>query len=160
MSTGMRTDLVARTLREYLSNAGYKHKGNTWYCETDETILVINLQKSQYGKQYYLNLGVWVKAFEPAAFPKEHKCHIRARLGDIISAKEERNLDSAFDLASRIDARKREAVVLALMQRGVAWLGRLGSIAGIRDALSKGELDSVLVQIRARAFVEDGEASR
>lgn len=36
---------------------GFKKKGNYWRLEGDELIKIVNLQKSQWGNQYYINYG-------------------------------------------------------------------------------------------------------
>ncbi len=36
---------------------GFKRKGNYWRLDGDELIKIVNLQKSQWGNQYYINYG-------------------------------------------------------------------------------------------------------
>ena len=40
-----------------LKPRGFKKKGNYWRLDGDELIKIINLQKSQWGNQYYINYG-------------------------------------------------------------------------------------------------------
>jgi hypothetical protein len=60
---------------------GFRKQSDTWYLDCPETILVANLQRSDYSEKYYINFGVWVKAIDESVVPKENHCHIRIRLG-------------------------------------------------------------------------------
>ncbi len=68
-------------LKPVMKSAGFKKKGRTWYLETPETVCVLNLQMSPWGGgDFYINLGVLVKAIENISWPKEYQCHFRERL--------------------------------------------------------------------------------
>jgi hypothetical protein len=43
-----------------ISNRFYK-KSNNWYKYTDECIALLNLQHSNFGSYYYINLAVFIK---------------------------------------------------------------------------------------------------
>ena len=45
-----------------LKQAGFKKIRHTWRKEYPETIAVFNVQGSQWGPKYYLNLAIYVKA--------------------------------------------------------------------------------------------------
>ena len=64
-----------------LKPAGFKKKGGTSYQSNEETIVLIDLQQSNYGDQYYINIAVWIRALGENEFPKEHQCHVRVRFG-------------------------------------------------------------------------------
>lgn len=64
-----------------LKPVGFKKKGGTWYQSNEETIVLIDLQKSNYGDQYYINIAMWIRALGESVFPKEHQCHVRVRFG-------------------------------------------------------------------------------
>src|SRR3989337_1174480 len=92
---------LLEALKILLKENRFKKKANRWYYHADETILVVNLQKSYYGDQYYINLGVWIKALvnedytkhfpvSDLNFPKEYECHISLRLADAALTKEAR----------------------------------------------------------------------
>lgn len=44
-----------------LKPLGFKRKGNNWLYETTELFKVINLQKSNFSKLYYINYGFIIK---------------------------------------------------------------------------------------------------
>jgi len=72
--------IVQAAVDAFAKRAGMAKKSGTWYLPRDETILVLNLQKSNYATRYYLNVGIWLRPVDPADFPKEPACHIRTRL--------------------------------------------------------------------------------
>ncbi len=63
-----------------LKALGFKKKGRTWTRETPDAFQVVNLQKSDFSEQVYVNVAVYLKALSDETSPPEHWCHIRARL--------------------------------------------------------------------------------
>ena len=57
-----------------------------WYMRTDEVIATCDLQKSQYGPSYYLNVGYYLRSSGDMTHPKSYECDISLRgevfLGD------------------------------------------------------------------------------
>ena len=85
---------IINAFDQNLRQAGFIKKGDSWYFSGTETTLVANLQKSNYGNQYYVNLAVYVKQFGEEQFPKEHKCHIRMRLDALVTDGTERTFNA------------------------------------------------------------------
>lgn len=98
MTTQLKADV-----EKALKMTGFAKNGGSWYRRSDEAVCVVNLQKSEYGPQYYINLGILVKRIEDKAFPKENHCHIRMRLGALSAdANDLLNLnDTRYDDAER-----------------------------------------------------------
>jgi hypothetical protein len=69
---------------QFGKEAGLEKKSGSWYGRSDEVISISNLQKSQYGPQYYFNQAFWLRQLGDERFPKENKSHIRARLGSLL----------------------------------------------------------------------------
>lgn len=64
---------------------GFK-RNKDWYFKNNELTIVINIQKSNYGMHYFLNIGVWFNEIsDEFEFPKEFKCHLRFRSEDLFS---------------------------------------------------------------------------
>ena len=63
-----------RALSRSLREKGFQKHRKTWHKDQEVTIAVINLQKSQWGEQFYINLGIYVKRLGPLATPKEYEC--------------------------------------------------------------------------------------
>lgn len=60
-------------------------KGQSFFLDGQDTIVVLNLQKSDFNEQYYVNVGIWLKALGSSTFPAENKCHIQASLTSLFA---------------------------------------------------------------------------
>lgn len=137
---------ITRALREQ----DFKKRRSSWYRETEDLIQVINLQKSQYGEQYYLNLGLYVKYIIKESvierYPPEYKCHVRIRL-----AKETRvngiEISSWFDLENlEIGEEERIGAINKIFsERVIPFMSQCASIEGIGMCFHRGELASALI---------------
>lgn len=77
--------LVQSTVDAYAKSRGFVKNSGSWYLKREDVILVLNLQKSNYGRQYFLNIGMWLTALGMDEQPKEQHCHIRSRLSRLAS---------------------------------------------------------------------------
>ncbi|HWL09243.1 MAG TPA: DUF4304 domain-containing protein [Planctomicrobium sp.] len=69
-----------KALAALLKPLGFKKRRTTWYLQTVDTIQAINVQGSQWGPAYYLNVGTYLRALGEESMPPEYRCHIRARI--------------------------------------------------------------------------------
>jgi hypothetical protein len=69
-----------KTFGNLLKEMDFKSKGRSWYIDGLDSVVVLNIQKSDFDDRYYLNFGIWLKALGTADFPAENKCHIQGRL--------------------------------------------------------------------------------
>ena len=127
-----------------LRSEGFQHKPGTWYREQEESVLVVNLQKSNFGEQYYINLGVLLKGSQGAPVrlpPKEHECQVRLRV-EAATPLEEQALTALLNLEDRsIEAGERERRVQALMaEQALPFLLQCSTRAGIQQAHQDGKL--------------------
>jgi hypothetical protein len=125
-----------------LRSEGFQHKPGTWYREQEESILVVNLQKSNFGEQYYINLGVMLKGNSSVRLPpKEHECQVRLRI-EAATPVEEQALTALLNLEDRsIEASDRERRVQALMaEHALPFLLQCSTRAGIQQAHRDGKL--------------------
>jgi hypothetical protein len=67
-----------------LKAQGFKKDGATWRKHNPETIIVFNIQGSQWGPQFYVNLGILFRDLDNNEKPLEYKCHIRLRLEGVV----------------------------------------------------------------------------
>ncbi|MBV7519968.1 DUF4304 domain-containing protein [Ensifer sp. ENS12] len=63
---------VADAVSSLLKPLGFRRKSSSWYLENDETVLIVNVQRSQFGPQYYLNFSVVIRAISTVPQPKEY----------------------------------------------------------------------------------------
>jgi hypothetical protein len=129
---------VQRAFDRFGKEAGFEKKSGSWYRRGDEVIAVSNLQKSQYGPQYYFNQGFWLTRVSDERFPKEQQCHIRARLGALLRDASSR-IDQLLDLEHEMpDDQRLEELVALLNERLLPLIERGSSVAGLRALLDEG----------------------
>lgn len=136
------SSLLKDALAAPLRTLGFVKKSNNWYLETEETILVVNLQKSQYGEQYYVNCGVTLKSFGGDPFPKEHLCDIRFRLSSVVPSEKHEECERALNLENNIfsEEERKIAVTKLFELYGLSLLLDCKSIASAASAYKTGRL--------------------
>jgi len=138
---------IEDTISEILSAEDFKRKRANWYFETSESICVLNLQKSRWGHQYYINLGVFVKKLGDVSFPKEHQCHIRGRLSGLVGNKSEFEQFLNLENHAFSDDQRKQGIVAALRDQ-IPFLSKLGTLAGIESCLRGDNLSQFLVSLK------------
>jgi hypothetical protein len=69
-----------------LDGKGFKKKdARLWLRQKDDCWNLVGLQKSNWGNQFYINLGVWLPALNPNPRPRIQDCHIQVRLDGVAS---------------------------------------------------------------------------
>lgn len=118
-----------------LKPLGYTKRAATWHREREQVVSVLNLQKSQWGENWYLNLGVYLRSIGDEARPPEARCHVRCR-AEMLSGRE----------------LPREPAALATFVGDVAvpWLDALDSERGVAEFLSSGRSRACFVHRSAR----------
>jgi hypothetical protein len=126
-------DLIS-VIDAVLTPGGYVRQGLSWYRHCDETVLLIDLQKSDVGGQFLVNLGVSVCALNAERFPSEAHCHLRMRLDRVADNREA--VLRAFDLEdTTIGPILRHEAVQLLIDEGARWLERFATAGGVAGAL-------------------------
>ena len=69
-----------KSIAPMLRQTGFKKDRLTWRHEYPETIAVFNIQGSQWSADFYLNMGIYLKAIGENSAPCENHCHLRSRL--------------------------------------------------------------------------------
>jgi hypothetical protein len=140
---------LSETITRVLKNHGYRKKGTTWYSETDDCVCVVNLQKSQWGDQYYINLAVFAKILGDKRDPKEYECHIRGRLGQLEGVGD---VDRVLDLENNLygESQRQARLESILIENAIPFLKSLDSMAGITAAFHEGKLRRFLTTVNLR----------
>ena len=144
---------IAECMNEQLIRVGFVRSGNTWRKDQPEVILVVNLQSSMYGKQYYINLGIYVKSIGGGEKPggasiKEVDCHIRNRAAPLGKYSSEYYNYTVLNLENTEirDSRRLEDVRHLIIDASLPFLEGCSSKDGIVKALRKGKLESCFVR--------------
>lgn len=108
------------SLSPLLKAAGFKKKAGTWHRSTADGVQVVNVQGSQWGDDYYINVGFYIGALGTEASPPSYRCHVQSRLvppdGD------------AVELCREIES----------------WLGANGSVTELLREQANGQLPLVI----------------
>lgn len=149
----MTTENLARSINDSLRKRGFKRKGAAWYLEGPECTCLLNLQRSQWGNKYYINLGVLVKQLDNIPSPKENQCHLGVRLSQIVrdSTKLERDLD--FEDFASANEQKVRAVREAIETRAIPFLSSLQTLDGIKHVFREGTISSAFATAKLKKFL-------
>jgi hypothetical protein len=116
VSTG--NEILVIALKEAAKEFGFKGvRGVNYYLNQPETICVLNLQRSSFGPQFYLNAGIFLTRFGAVPRPKEYKCHIRWRLLSLIAPEEGEKFEAALNMENDIAAQARAELVAESAKR-------------------------------------------
>lgn len=143
--------LVQGLLDEALGELGFKRKGTLWTRSANDVYQSVELQKSQFGEQYHINLGVWLTTLGSPQNPRDKDMHIRLRADSLFDAAARerwvRDMDFEQDVAHHNRTRELRTMIKDVL---VAHLVACDSEAGIRVALAVGDLRDAFVLAAAR----------
>jgi hypothetical protein len=141
-----------------LSDRGFTKKTGSWYRKTAEALLIVNLQKSSFGNQYYLNLACVPLALslpdEP--YPKENKCPIRIRLSSAFPEKKA-EIESLLDLEcmALADAERREKIQMLVEDMLLPFMSQMETKDALISAFNAGKFRRAMVYKAAQCWIED-----
>ena len=119
-------------LASVMKPLGFKKEGATWRKRNANSISVINLQGSQWGPSFYMNLGIYFLTVGDNEKPPEYHCHLRTRLTELVPDRQ--RLDDVLDLEKPIALTIRfEELVAAVVNYGLPWLQRVSTVEGARE---------------------------
>lgn len=109
-------NVVQTTFDEFGKAAGMRKQSASWLQRSDETVFVLNLQRSNYSVRYYVNVAVWLLALGENDAPKENNCHVRTRLDDLVGHSQEARLTELLDMGAQIDDHVRRLELLSVFE--------------------------------------------
>jgi len=110
-------------------------------------IQAVELQKSEWGDQYYLNLGVYARELGQSRSPKVYQCHLNTR-AEVIDVSRQEEWRRLLDLEHPLGAQRRATKLLALLRdQVIPFMDSLGSQEGIRAAYLRGALSHAGVML-------------
>ena len=130
-----------------------KHSGS-WYRTCGDVDQVLELQKSQFGRNYYVNVALWLRTLGDTKFPKENQCHVRARL-ETLAADSASELACLLDLDCYIPDGERQSLLREFLQRRLQpFLDRATSVQALRGLHREGILRSAAIRGPALSLLE------
>lgn len=147
--------LITQTIDSALSAYDFKKKSDNWFCHKDETVLLVNLQKSNYGGQFYLNCGVLIKALSNVEFPKEENCHIRFRLHHDDIGSPESQSEFLLDLENESITDDRRVIELTNLINSyvIPILEKCSTIKGVSEIIKNEKYNNWGIRKNVRDFV-------
>jgi hypothetical protein len=144
---------IQRTFDTFGGSAGMLKHSGSWYRDHGEVTTVLNLQKSQYGLRYYVNIGLWLHVIGEATFPPERECHVRLRLDAL--ATDTYETEKLLDLGSDVPEGERGRRLSALLQSIVGpFLERVATVEGVREMGRQGLLRAAAIRGPALRVLE------
>ena len=107
-------NVIQTTFDEFAKARGGTKKSGTWYLTGPDTVAVVNLQKSQYGPRYYVNVALWFLGIEASASPKPSHCHVQTRLESLVEDEERLRVEELLDLEVDVGDDQRRCGLLAV----------------------------------------------
>ncbi len=122
---------------KYLDNLfkpfGFQRKGNNWYAESEELIKAINIRKSKFGNNYYLNYGFILKSLDLLNL----EMHIFNRLGSLNDAENQRIM-VLLDFEQSIDEEQRRIELRSYIEKNMLEeFNRINTEADLLNELRK-----------------------
>jgi hypothetical protein len=134
---------VHRGFDRFGKESGGEKKSGGWYWRSDEVIAVVDLQKSQYGPKYYVNVAFWLRALGEERFPKTSNAHLWVRLGALPGVERE-TAECLLNLECDVPEEQRVDGLSALLATSVVPLiDRGSSLDGLRSMVDDGTFKAV-----------------
>jgi hypothetical protein len=134
-----------------LEKAGFVKRGQSWYLDGKDANIVINLQKSNWDDSYYINVGIWLKAFGEASFPPFNHCHLYYRVENFFP--EQRELILKGCSLEKSDPQMLADLSEFIASQLVPFLQECTEESKLRELMSQGALEGGLVRIEARWYL-------
>lgn len=148
-------NLIQSMFDDFAKAAGAKKKSGSWYHRGDETVLVLNLQKSNYATRYYVNVALWLLPLGDADAPKENKCHVRTRLTRLVPEEFEGRVEALFDLDINIDeTTRRKELSAVLREHLLPVVEAVSSLDGLRSGAGQRLIQRSLVTGPAQRLLQ------
>ena len=103
MAVNAITTEFASRLAPMFKAKGFRKTSATWRRDCDYLTQVFNIQKSQWGDQFYLNLGIYLRDPGNESRPTEYRCHVRCRAERLLEDEELQTLRECLDFDTPLD---------------------------------------------------------
>lgn len=118
---------------EKLKTVGFKKKARTWRKDFSKLSWIINLQKSAWGEQFYLNVNVDFRSLDTGGFSARGDLQNRAE--QLISPERKEKLAQFLDCENHIPAADRLVFMSYVAEDLLAFLGHFQDEATVLEAV-------------------------
>ena len=149
----MNKKTLESSLGTYLVDNGFRKKASSWYRQAEEVLQVVNLQKSNYGLQFYLNLCCVPAGMDVEGMPtpKQHKCPIRIRLTAAFPEQRD-EIEEILDLerTSITDSMREQQIAQLTREKILPFLDHMKNTISLRQAIEQGMFNRGAVNLAAQ----------
>jgi hypothetical protein len=89
---------IQLTFDEFGKAHGGHKKAGSWYLTGSDSVIVLNLQKSNYSPRYYINFGLWFLGVGPSNDPPPTHCHLQTRVESLVADDDRPRFQALLDL--------------------------------------------------------------
>lgn len=114
---------IKSVINEKLQAFGYSRKGTSWFKDTNELIKVVNLQKSNFAKSYYINYGFNIKGLDMQGVTM----HIQNRYGSVVAIDNNR-IKETLNLESEMEDSVRKKKIEQIMDDVIHLLSKIDTV--------------------------------
>jgi hypothetical protein len=131
----IRRNIVESSYVEFVTSIGLTRKSKYWYLRSDETIVVLTLVRSPYGRQYSLAVGVVLRNLDADNTPKAENASLQSRFDRLVPSTLEHRVNDLLDLRFRMDDVQRREELLGLLRvHLVPLIAASSTLDGLRSA--------------------------
>lgn len=153
----MGRNVLDQAMARFAQTHAMRRRGRDLFKVYKETIIVVNLQRSNFGNRYFINVGVYLREEADATLlnPSELDCQIRARLdSQLADRKDFNNINAVLDLEVDIPDGERVEECVRLLDLYVgSQLASLSSIDALRSDAGAVFLERSLISLRGRRYL-------
>ena len=140
--------MISKVVTEVLGPLGFKRRGLTWQLDGEETVCIVNFQKSNYDAKFFLNIGFLIRREQAPDKPKEHECDVRLRAGQLWPS-ETATMEEVLEHA-RPDRKSEESLRAFLLAKVAPFIQQAAGLDGLRRTLMDGALECGLIRKSVR----------
>lgn len=129
-------DKIAELLRPGLEREGFVRQGLNWYRYETESILVIEVQPSDFLPGPYINLGIFYFKYGSAEFPDIVDCHLDTGFVSVIPNPLRGNALLDPNSAISLDVRRQELDEL-IHAHAIPWLQTMGNFSAAKHIIKE-----------------------
>ena len=143
-----------KTIATSLKTVGFVKKGGqSWYLQGKDSVIVFNLQKSNWDETYYINIGIWLKALGESLFPLHNHCHLTYRVESLFPKQRELIINSCSLEKSNI--KHLNNLSMFIESQLAPFLQECTNEKRLKELFSQGDLENGLVNLVARQHLSD-----
>ncbi|TJZ53569.1 DUF4304 domain-containing protein [Sphingobacterium olei] len=124
---------------EVAKSNGFESAFGGWFKDSAESIVVLDLQKSNFGDYYEMNIKIYIQGMFGNSYSRT-KDLVKKDIGDVFT-RQPSEYKSVFDFDEPMNSEKRKTELAKLFSKFIVpFAGKALSKSGIRELAEKGEI--------------------